>query len=56
MEYGTAIARLHNAFLDLEKQILCDPANVFETVQKWALPDVKKQTQQWSLNIPVIFL
>ncbi|EOI04894.1 hypothetical protein UAY_00665 [Enterococcus moraviensis ATCC BAA-383] len=55
LAYGTAIAQLHNAFLDLDKQILCDPANVFETVQKWALPDVKKQTQQWSLNIPATF-
>jgi len=53
--YGTAIAQLHNAFIALEGQILCDPSNLFETVKKWALPDVENQVKQWNLAIPELF-
>lgn len=53
--YGTAIAQLHNAFIELEGQILCDPSNLFETVKKWALPDVENQVKQWNLAIPEVF-
>ncbi|WP_348920712.1 helix-turn-helix domain-containing protein [Enterococcus rotai] len=53
--YGTAIAQLHHAFIELEGQILCDPSNLFETVKKWALPDVENQVKQWNLAIPEVF-
>ncbi|WP_375179212.1 phosphotransferase [Enterococcus rotai] len=53
--YGTAIAQLHNAFIELEGQILYDPSNLFETVKKWALPDVENQVKQWNLAIPEVF-
>lgn len=53
--YGTAIAQLHNAFLELDKQILCDPSDFFESIISWALPDVKKQAKQWALDIPATF-
>lgn len=52
---GYALAKLHQAFLDLENQILCDPSNLFSLVSQWALPNVKKQVIQWSLDIPETF-
>lgn len=55
LAYGTAIAKLHNAFLELEEQILCDPADLLEIVTKWALLEVENQTKQWSLEIPATF-
>ncbi|MEI5991303.1 hypothetical protein A5881_002837 [Enterococcus termitis] len=55
LAYGTAIAQLHNAFIALEERILCDPSDFFKTVTQWALPDVKKQVKQWSLEIPTAF-
>lgn len=30
--YGTAIAQFHNAFIELEEQILCNPSNLYKTV------------------------
>ena len=52
---GYALAKLHQAFLSLENQILCDPSDLFSLVSQWALPNVKKQVTQWSLAIPEAF-
>ncbi|MCA5012471.1 MULTISPECIES: helix-turn-helix domain-containing protein [unclassified Enterococcus] len=52
LAYGQAIARLHQAFLALDTQILCDTSDLFSLLKTWAVPNVKKQAQQWNLAIP----
>ncbi|MEI5994884.1 helix-turn-helix domain-containing protein [Candidatus Enterococcus mansonii] len=53
--YGTSIAKLHKAFLEVETQILCDPSDLFKLLTTWALPKVQQQVKQWSLKIPTDF-
>ncbi|MDA9472856.1 helix-turn-helix domain-containing protein [Enterococcus sp. 5H] len=53
--YGIAIAKLHQAFLEVEDQVLCDSSNLFEVVNNWALPIIQKQQKQWKLEIPEKF-
>lgn len=53
--YGIAIAKLHQAFLEVEDQVLCDSSNLFEVVNNWALPIIQKQQKQWNLEIPEKF-
>lgn len=52
---GQALAKLHQAFLSLDSQILCDSSDLFSLVSQWALPNVQKQVAQWSLNISESF-
>ncbi len=54
-ECGRAIAKLHKALLTIDAEIAVDDADIFKTVSEWALPNVQKQNEQWSLGLPDIF-
>jgi len=50
-ESGRAVARLHRALAALEGELTVDDTDIFEIVSKWALPNVQKQNEQWSLGL-----
>lgn len=50
-EYGSSIARLHNALRAVQNDISPDTVNLYQNVCSWALPNVKMQNQQWSMGI-----
>jgi len=54
-KYGQGIAKLHLALQELEPAIMPDEVNLYKNVTEWALPDMQKQNQQWSLALPEDF-
>jgi len=50
-KYGRSIALLHKALKTIQKDITADEVNLYENVIVWALPNVKKQNNQWDMNI-----
>jgi Ser/Thr protein kinase RdoA (MazF antagonist) len=50
-KYGTSIAKLHHALLSVEGDIMPNEINLYKTVVDWALPEVKKQNEQWKLEL-----
>ncbi|MDR0813394.1 MAG: helix-turn-helix domain-containing protein [Oscillospiraceae bacterium] len=51
-KYGKAIAKRHIALREIEDEVLTDEVDLFAHVKEWALPNVKKQNEQWSLDLP----
>lgn len=51
IKYGQSIARLHRALAKLETDIMPNEANLYKQVCEWAMPDVKKQNEQWSMGL-----
>ena len=54
-ECGKAIARLHRALNTITDPINIKDTNLLQTVTEWALPNVRKQSEQWSLRLPEAF-
>jgi len=51
-DYGRALAKLHKAFLALDKVILCDDRDILQEVREWALPQSERQAKQWEMKLP----
>lgn len=54
-KYGESIARLHNALAVIEPDIKPQEQNLYTHVTKWALPEVKKQSYQYQMEVPNSF-
>ena len=50
-KYGQGIAKLHIALARLEAGIMPNDANLFKQVMDWAMPNVKKQNEQWGMGL-----
>lgn len=50
-KYGRSIARLHKALKAIQQDIPADEVNLYKTITEWALPSVKQQNIQWSMEI-----
>ena len=51
LKYGKSIAKLHQALAGLEAEIMPNETNLYEQVIEWAMPNVKKQNEQWGLGL-----
>ena len=51
IKYGKSIAGLHRALAKLEDEIMPDETNLYSQVTEWAMPNVKKQNEQWGLGL-----
>jgi len=54
-KYGKSIARLHKALKAIQKDMSLDEMNLYKSVAEWALPNVKQQNMQWSMEIDESF-
>jgi Ser/Thr protein kinase RdoA (MazF antagonist)/AraC-like DNA-binding protein len=54
-KYGAAIAKLHNAIANIESEIEADEVNLLQHVKDWALPEVRKQNEQWKMGLTAEF-
>jgi len=54
-KYGQSIAKLHSALKEVEAHIMPDEVDLYKQVIDWALPNVQKQNQQWSMGLPEEF-
>ncbi|MCL2367612.1 MAG: helix-turn-helix domain-containing protein [Oscillospiraceae bacterium] len=54
-KYGAAIAKLHRALAEVETDIMPDKSNLYQGVTEWAMPEVKKQNEQWNMGLPAEF-
>jgi len=54
-EYGRGIARLHKALKAIEKEVVPDEVNLYRNVAEWALPNVRRQNMQWSMDLKESF-
>ncbi len=52
---GSAIAKLHKALNMIPNPVHLKDKNLLQTVTEWALPDVRKQNEQWSMSLPEAF-
>lgn len=50
-KYGESIARLHKALKAVQKDVLPDEVNLYQTVIDWALPNVRQQNLQWNMGL-----
>ena len=50
-KYGISIAKLHQTLAGLETEIMPNETNLYEQVIEWAMPNVKKQNEQWGLGL-----
>jgi Ser/Thr protein kinase RdoA (MazF antagonist)/AraC-like DNA-binding protein len=50
-KYGAAIAKLHIALASIEGDVEVDEVNLFRHVAEWALPEVRRQNEQWKLGL-----
>jgi len=50
-KYGQSIAKLHHALSAIEADIMPDEKNFYEQVIGWAMPNVRKQNDQWSMGL-----
>ena len=55
LAYGRAIARMHRALCAVEGELLPDEADLLGSVKGWALPEVRRQNEQWSMGLPEEF-
>ena len=49
--YGRSIARLHKALKTIQKDVLPDEVNLYQSVIDWALPNVRQQNVQWNMGL-----
>jgi len=54
-KYGRSIARLHKALKTIQKNVLPDEVNLYQSVIDWALPNVRQQNVQWNMELDNIF-
>ena len=54
-KYGQSIAKLHLALADVENEIMPDEMNLFKRISQWAIPEIKKQNEQWNMGLPDSF-
>lgn len=50
-QYGRSIAKLHMALNSIQKDMSADEVNLYQDVTVRALPNVKRQNQQWNMGI-----
>lgn len=50
-KYGGAVARLHNALQEVQRDFPADEVNLYDTIINWALPNVQKQDEQWGMDL-----
>lgn len=50
-KYGESIARLHKALREVQNEVLPDEVNLYKSITEWALPNVRQQNVQWSINL-----
>ncbi len=50
-KYGRSIARLHKALKAIQKDVLPDEVNLYQSVIDWALPNVRQQNVQWNMGL-----
>lgn len=50
-KYGRSIARLHKALKAIQKDVLPDEVNLYQSVIDWALPNVRQQNVQWNMAL-----
>lgn len=50
-KYGQAIARLHRALKEIQRDYPADEINLYKTITEWALPKVEKQDEQWEMGL-----
>jgi AraC-like DNA-binding protein/Ser/Thr protein kinase RdoA (MazF antagonist) len=50
-ECGRSIGNLHSVLLDLEDELICDDMDMYRRMADWALPEVRKINQQWSMGL-----
>lgn len=55
IKYGKSIAKLHRALINIEADIMPDEANLYKMVIKWAMPNIRKQNEQWNMGLPESF-
>lgn len=53
--YGRSIARLHKALNAIQKDVLPDEVNLYQSVIDWALPNVRQQNLQWNMGLDNTF-
>ena len=53
--YGEGIARLHGALRGVAADVPWDQGNLLNDVMNWALPAIRKQNEQWSLELSETF-
>ncbi|MDR0818092.1 MAG: helix-turn-helix domain-containing protein [Oscillospiraceae bacterium] len=51
-KYGQSIAKLHNALSEMESDLQPYEQNLFPHVTEWALPETKKQNEQYNMGLP----
>lgn len=54
-KYGRSIARLHKALKAVQKDVLPDEVNLYQSVIDWALPNVRRQNIQWNMGLDYSF-
>ena len=50
-KYGVGIAKLHAALKEVEPHIMPDDTDLYKQVTEWALPNIRKQNQQWNMGL-----
>ncbi|WBW96705.1 helix-turn-helix domain-containing protein [Oceanirhabdus sp. W0125-5] len=51
-KYGEAIGKLHKVFVKQEENIEVNNNNLYKTVVDWALPETKRNMEQWGCPLP----
>lgn len=54
-KYGRSIARLHKALREIQKEVLPDEVELYQSVVGWALPNVRQQNVQWNMGLDDAF-
>lgn len=50
-KYGMSITRLHKALKAIQNEVSPDEVDLYKNVTEWALPNIKKQNQQWNMGL-----
>lgn len=50
-KYGRSIARLHKALKTIQKDVLTDEVNLYQSIIDWALPNVRQQNVQCNVEL-----
>jgi len=51
MKYGKSLARLHTVLAHVEPDIMPDEFELYKSITEWAIPNVRKQNEQWKLGL-----
>ncbi|MGL4737410.1 MAG: helix-turn-helix domain-containing protein [Cellulosilyticaceae bacterium] len=54
-QYGEAIGKLHEAFLEVEDLVEVNDTNILELVMNWAMPQTRTVMAQWGCPLPESF-